>query len=464
MAAARWLHDLYPERNLFCGSLQPDVLAEHLVGSVLADKPTVFDAVLGDATADQAHHGLTMLARAAVGRPGVAETIARVITSWPVALAPMAARVASETENPAPLTGALDDLLALDAIEPDLLEALNDGMPVHSEIHRDRAEHVTARLVQLRRQRDLALRRKDPLRYALRRRRSTPESADLARALYAHGFNLAEVGRAEQSMAVYRESIAILRQLAKTDPDAGTAIAAAVNDLCLALAALGLHHESLAASEEALSVLREATGIDPEALDYLVALANMNRGKSLIELGRTQEGLAATESAVSLMRTLPRDRSTEHMLAVSTANMAASLAFLGRPREAVAAAREAVGIFRDLAGSLPDQFTGNLAMALINTSRVEADTGAVSAALAAAEEAVTILRPLSDAHPDGIRLASRHGPDESGRLLHHHAAGNGLAALEESVTLARGLAAARPAANNPQLAMALIDLAVERTI
>jgi tetratricopeptide (TPR) repeat protein len=460
LAAARWLHDLYPERNLFCGSLQPDVLAEHLVGRVLADKPTVFDAVLADATEDQAHHGLTVLARAAVGRPQVAETIARVIVAWPAALASMAARVASETENPAPLAAALDELLASDAADPDLLEALNGGMPAHSEIHRDRAERVTARLVQLRRQRDLALRRKEPLRYALRPHRSTPESADLARALYSHGFSLAEVGKAEQSMDAYRESIAILRQLAKTDPDAGTAIAAAVNDLCLALAALGLHQEALAASEEALSVLREAIGIDPEVREYLIAVATMNRGKSLLERGRVEEGMDAFETAVSMLRRLPRERSTEHMLAVTTTNVSASLTFLGRSEEAVAAAREAVGMFRDLARSLPDQFTGNLALALINTSRVEADAGAVSASLAAAEEAIAILRPLSDAHREVF------GPLLAMALMNHGAfsistqPGNGLISLDESATLARGLAAARPAANNPQLAMSLINLAV----
>jgi tetratricopeptide (TPR) repeat protein len=459
LAAARWLHDLYPERNLYCGSLQPDVLAEWLVGNVLADKPTVFDTVLTDATTDQKHHGLTVLSRAAASRPEVARAITRMITSWPAALAPAAVRVASETENPAPLTGALDGLLASDALDADLLDALSEEMPGHSEIHGERAEQITARLVRARRQRDRALRGRQPLRYILRPHRCTPESENLSAALYHHAHRLGEVGRAEDSLAAYRESIAILRRLAKADPDVIGAVAVAVNDMTQALAALGRHREALAASDQAIADLARAAHLDREALDFLLAMAGLNRGKSLMELRRLEEALAATEDSRSRLRALPSERAIEHALALSAMNMAAILTFLGRAKEAVIAAREAVDVFRDLAGSLPDQFMGNLAMALINTSRVEGDAGDLTAALAAAGEAVTILRGLSEGHPEVFGPFLAMALMNQGAMARTAQPGNGRVALEEAVTLFRGLAAARPAAHNPQLAMALIDLA-----
>jgi tetratricopeptide (TPR) repeat protein len=463
LAVAHWLHYLYPERNLYVGSLQPDVLAEHLIGTVLADKPTVFDAVLTGGSADQVHHGLTVLARAAATRPPVAAVIERVIGAWPAALAPAAARVASETENPAPLTRALDDLLAAGAADPDLLEAVDDEIPAHSEVHRDRAERIAARLVDLRRQQDRAQRRAHPVRSVLRPGADTLQRRDLAQALYRYAHSLGEVGRAEESLAAFQEAIAILRRLAKTDPTAVITLASAVNDMSMALAALGRYREAMAASDEAVAGMRDAAVEDQDERDYLSVIAGLTLGKSLMELGRLEEALASTETAVARLRTLPDGLGRQRGLAIGVTNLTGILAFLGRFDEAEIAAKEAVGILRELAGSLPDQFLANLAVALINSSRASADAGALPAALAAAAEAVSILRPLSEGHLDVFGSFLAMALMNQGVLAKLARPGDGLAALEEAVVLGRHLAAARPAAHNPQLVMALVDLAAVET-
>jgi len=461
LAAARWLHDLYPERNLYCGSLQPDLLAEQLVANVLADKPTVFDTVLADGATDQKHHGLTVLSRAAAGRPQVAEAVIAVIAAWPAALAPLAVRVASETENPAPLASAVDGLLASDALDADLLEALDDEMPARSEVHRVRAERVAARLVRIHRDRDRAQRRKQVLRFALRPGATTDESPRLATALAIHAHRLGELGRAEEALDAYREAIAIRRRLVKAGLDTdGTMLAVTVNDMIIALVALGRHREALAASDDAIARFDRSTESDQEALDYATAVAILNRGKALMELGRLEEALAATESAVSKMRALPPGLLKEHGQALGETNLATQLTNLGRLPEAAAAAREAVRILRELTDTLPDQFAGALPMALINTSQVELAAGAISAALAAADEAVSVLRRLSEGAAEVFSEWLAMALTNQGVILSRAGQpGAGQAPLEEAVALFRALAAVRPAAHNALLVAALADLA-----
>jgi tetratricopeptide (TPR) repeat protein len=462
-AAARLLHYLYGERNLYVGSLQPDVLAEYLIALVLADRPAVFDTVLANGSAEQARRGLTVLARAAVGRPYVAEVIGRLITSKPAALAPAAVTVATESENPAPLTDALDVLLDAGHLDHNVVEALDDAMPLYSQVHRDRAERVAGRLVAHYRDLDLAARPGWRSRLTPAGRRASPHSERLAAALHEHAHRLAETGRATDSLAAYRESIAIRRRLAKVAPAARQdQLAVAINDAALALSALGRHREALAASEEALAILGlPADTLPGLSVEIARALATMNRGKSLMELGQPEEARTATEDAIAQLRGLPDDPHALVSLAQATRNHAAILAIGGRPEEAVAAAREAVTAYRELADALPDWFEAELATALVNLSKTEFEAGAPVAALAAAQEAVEILHPLSVGHQAvfgpylALALVNQGGLT---RQLGRPA--DGLPSVEEAVALYRALNDSRPGVHTAQLVMALADLDV----
>jgi Trypsin-like peptidase domain len=462
-AAARLLHRLYGDRNLYAGSLQPDVLAEYLISSVLTDHPTALDTVLAGSSVEQARHGLTVLARAAVSRPYVAGIIGRLIVSEPAVLAPAAVTVASETENPAPLTAALDRLLDAGHLDHDLMVALDDEIPIYTQVHRDRAERVAARLVDDYRTLDRAGRPGWRSRLAPASHRLSPHSERLASALFIHAHRLAQTGRAEESLAAYQESIAIRQLLAKTGPAAHRAqLASTINDVTQALAALGMHREALTASEEVLDVLLLPADAQPDLLAVLRGTAVLNRGKSLFELGRTEEARADTEEAIALLRTLPDDDPLAQLtLAMATRNLAAVLGMLGRPDEEVAAAREAVSAFRDLADALPDWFTAELAAALVNLSKGEFDAGSPKAAVAAAKEAVGILRPLSSGHSEifgphlGLALMNEGGLSRELGIP----ASDCLAPLEESVAIWRTLDNARPGVHTAQLVMALADLA-----
>ncbi|WP_206745010.1 tetratricopeptide repeat protein, partial [Pseudofrankia sp. BMG5.36] len=158
----------------------------------------------------------------------------------------------------------------------------------------------------------------------------------------------------------------------------------------------------LAAELQQTSVTRlRKSAFSDDALSNL-AHALTNLSARLGELGRWEEGLAASEEAVDVYRRLAEARPEEFLsdLAGALTNLSVDLGGLGRLEEGLAANEEALAVYRRLAEDRPEAFLPDLAMSLTNLSVDLGELGRWEEGLAAIEEAVAIRRRLAEARPE----------------------------------------------------------------
>jgi hypothetical protein len=193
---ARWLRDLYPpaastQSPYWDGSL-PDPLAEDLIAAVVT--PRFLMGMLMETTQEQDRRALTVLARAAVTRPGLRICLTELLSVLP-GLSPVAVDVALSGGYPAPLAEALTCLARNAALPAELLEAIPAGTTVLGEFPVLLAESL--------------------VEVYERRAETHPESGPrgLARMLIELAERLADLGRAEQALAVAQRSVKAAGQL-----------------------------------------------------------------------------------------------------------------------------------------------------------------------------------------------------------------------------------------------------------
>ncbi len=187
---ARWLRDLYPpaasrQSPYWDGSL-PDPLAEDLIAVVVT--PRFMMGMLMETTREQDRRALTILARAAVTRPGLRVCLTELLSVLP-GLSPVAVDVALSGGHPAPLAEALTSLARNAALPAELLEAIPAGTTVLGEFPVLLAESL--------------------VEVYERRAETHPESGPrgLARMLIELAGRLADLGRAEQALAVAQRAV-----------------------------------------------------------------------------------------------------------------------------------------------------------------------------------------------------------------------------------------------------------------
>jgi hypothetical protein len=113
LTAADWISGLYADdvERRYWSRVQPDLIAEHIVGQVLNenDCPELMDRALGGASEAQIAHALTFLAQASVNHPHLDRIIDWIITKNPAALA-AASAIAIRVERPVALRNATKKL------------------------------------------------------------------------------------------------------------------------------------------------------------------------------------------------------------------------------------------------------------------------------------------------------------------------------------------------------------------
>ena len=131
-----WLATLYgdpqrPER--YWAPLQPDLLAEHLIGSSLdpegACRPAL-EASIAGASPSQLEHAVALLTRAHVNHPALADTITATIAGGGLRAAAVGITVVRHTEQPEPLRHALHDFI--DSASLDIVTSLQARVPRYS--------------------------------------------------------------------------------------------------------------------------------------------------------------------------------------------------------------------------------------------------------------------------------------------------------------------------------------------
>jgi hypothetical protein len=492
-----WLAALYPPpvERFSLGTVQPDRLAELLLGPVLIQQSSLL-AKIGTLaeTVDDGYGVLFTLMRVA-DHPGftqVGDHAADLIAARPDPFAVVAPVLAATLPQPDPLRHgllrlgqhdpqafrntaykAVDQLPRLsvsgalfsaalttvvteilrplaqansDAYLPDLATSLNNlGQRLADAGLRQAALPPTQEAVTIRRQ----LAEANPDAYL----------PYLAMALNNLGKQLAEAGQRQAALAPTREAASTFRQLAEVNPDAYLPdLATALNNLGNALAEAGQRQAALAPAQEAVTIRRQLAEANPDAYLPYLAMALNNLGNRLAEAGQREAALATAQEAASTFRQLAEANPDAYLpyLAMARYNLANVLVEAGRPEAALAAAQEAADTYRPLAEANPDAYLPDLAMALNNLGIRLAEAGRPEAALAAAQEAADTYRPLAEANPDtylpklaaalnnlGIRLAEAGRPEAA------------LVAAQEAADTYRPLAEANPDTYLPKLAAAL---------
>ena len=494
---AGWLRQLYPVDRAptgakvpWWGSLQPDLLAEWHVVSVLADADATGLAVaaLRDLTAVQARGALTVLARACAHHskaPGIIEVALRadlpglglpaveVAVQTPGKLGAIIAGVLSDADVPLEILMQIEEAIPYPTValaEADVIvaERISEMLPADT----DRAEIARRRdlLGVLLSQAGRPHQALPPAQEAVEIRRELAAARpdryrpDLAASLSNLGIWFSELGRPAEALPPAQEAVAAYRELAAASPDRYRPdLATSLANLGIWFSELGRPAEALPPAQEAVAIYRELAAASPDRYRPDLAASLSNLGIWFFELGRPAEALPPAQEAVEIRRELAAASPDRYRpdLATSLANLGIWFSELGRPAEALPPAQEAVEIRRELAAASPDRYRPDLATSLSNLGVRFSELGRPAEALPPAQEAVAIYRELAAASPDRYRPDLAASLDNLGvRFSELGRPAEALPPAQEAVEIRRELAAASPDRYRPDLATSLSNLGV----
>lgn len=429
------LEPLYPDR------LAEDFLALTLPGHpadypAQAWAPTTTATLLAGSATERIARGITFLAAAASRWPHVG----------PKHLFPLLeASPQSAVAAGGPVLSALADL---DAVEPELLEAIAAHFPAGRRADLDAG--MAAIVVRL-------------APHRLHRAADLPAEFDVHTEI---GRRLANAGDHRQELPAREQAVAVARRLAgiATAPRltvlADLALAKSLREWSRCLHQLQRDGEALEAGEEALLACRRAVRAAPGAHDAELGHSAYAHARALSTVGRRGEALQALRESVEIFRRLAsQDSRYDKDFAVRLTALGASLTDAARLPEAVEVSAEAVGIMRRLVVDDPAGHEVDFAELLMHYGN-RLDQAGFAEAEGVASEAVQVYRRLARLNPVAFepllaRALQSQGPclAKAGRLP------DALAALEESVAVLRRLVRAVPASYEPRLIEASMVLA-----
>jgi tetratricopeptide (TPR) repeat protein len=224
------------------------------------------------------------------------------------------------------------------------------------------------------------------------------------------GSLLSDLGKTEESVAAFRQAIALWMKLVAefpAIPEYQRGLADAQKSLRRQLRKLGKDSEAEAAYREAIAVQEKLTVSFPTVQKYRQDLANThyNLGAMLIETGNLTEGEAAHRQALvvrtKLVAGAPSVAEYRQDLAWSHNNLGHLFKRVGRIGDAEAAHREAMTIRAKLAGDSPavPTYRQELAASYLNLGELSFDQGKFEASLWWYDKAVDLLPPVVEREP-----------------------------------------------------------------
>ncbi|MEO6086136.1 MAG: hypothetical protein ABIQ18_23800 [Umezawaea sp.] len=385
-----WLTQLYPTAGGVFEGVQPDRLAERLVGRLIVDRDPdcVVDGLIPQLDDEQAVRLLTVCVRAAA-HAVFGDRVADAVTQWcvrfPDVLLVPAVEVAARVAAPEPLVDVVDHLVGDASTGTADLERVWRVLPQRSQVWGEPAISAGQAVV---------------ARY-----RTEPGVDDLAWALHNLSVDLGWLGRHDDGLATATEATDLYRQLTDRDPDQFLPhLATSLNTLSMHLGELGRPDESVSAVTESIGIHRRLADQDPDRFLHELATGLNNLAIDLRQLDRPEDGLAAISEAVDIRRRLTAEdpHTFESELAVSLNTLSIALGVLDRFEEGLAAITEAVTIRRTLSERHPDVFLADLAGSLANLSILLGGLGLPAAAVEAISEATDLFRRLADRHPNAF--------------------------------------------------------------
>lgn len=385
---ARWLRGLYPASATGAGSywasLQPDLLAEHLVAAVTRVNSTFVPRVLAEPSDAQAQHALRLLSHAARHHPHVSTSLTKLISTRPD-LVRHAIAVAPQTEEPAHLLSALDvvvDSIPLESESVDLLWRMTKAFPARS---------VVLNALKLRVYQAIAAIHAETGVF-----RSVGDMASFAAAAANLSDQFAATGRDQQALQGTQLAASFYGTLAEEYPDLFLPhLASVLASLAGMQAKYGRADNAAAMIDRALEISERLAIKDPAAHEPLLA-QTLHAFAHLFPQSRTLDSLAAMRRAVDIYER----RATDHPEAEPALAGALNALFplcvaAGQADDAAIAARRAVSIYERLAGKNHDAYQPGLASSLYNLTAWYTQQSQFNQALDSAEKLVVILSDLA---------------------------------------------------------------------
>ncbi len=291
--------------------------------------------------------------------------------------------------------------------------------------------------------------------------------AKLAMSLRELSCTLFQRGQKDEALRAERESLVIVRKLAKQNPEFfQTLLADKLIDYSKILHALGRTQEAIAPLQEAVDIQRTLAKQSPafslnKLLSSLRTLADY-----LLEAGDKQAALMPAREIVDIHRKLAKRNPNLNLpyLARSLEKFARRLEKAGHPQEGIEALQEAVSIYRQLAKRFPEKYLSEAARVLGDMAYSLEDMGRMKEALKAAREAVALRRRLADNLASPLSKTNQSeladSLDQMADLL--FAMGRAEEALKvdyEAVSIYRGFTRQDPIIGSSQLATRLQFLA-----
>ncbi|WP_432198791.1 trypsin-like peptidase domain-containing protein [Streptomyces sp. bgisy027] len=373
-AATRWLRGLYPPiGTTVWGPLQPDRIAEQLVGRQIgsADDP-LFDLLpeLGEASLQ---HALTVLTRAMAHQPHLATVVPTLVRRRARHYAPSALTVAGQTDPPESLRRALTAVLENGRMPTELALTLFDRLPMSPGPFREASDVLSGRLTRV--------------LVRVERKHGHAPLAATARTIETVATRAALAGDYETAIGVGDAALEYWRAVVAAENGGRYVreLAAACTNQAVHLGKVLLHRDALHLAEEAVDLLSSAMPTEQASPDDL-APALLNLADVQCRMGRLPEAIDSAERAVRIRRAEAEGGSTQdlHALATALAELAATRSEAGDPQSALDTVEEALRIWEAMPGAAGNRY----AAALLTSSGALADLGRHAEALDTAEWAV----------------------------------------------------------------------------
>jgi hypothetical protein len=225
--------------------------------------------------------------------------------------------------------------------------------------------------------------------------------------------------------------------------------------------AIGRDDEGLGASEEAVSIYRKLVELHGDQCLTQLATSLVTHSSRLARIGHSLEGLVSCEEAVSIYRSLTVANEASYLPQLANALSVYSdrLSWETRHDEGLAASEESVSIYRMLAANHRDAFLPQLAAALTTHSNRLHRVQRHEAALRAIEEALAIHRRLAEEQPDAYLPAlARSAQSLVPKLIRFRRRKEALEASKEVANTYSRLASSLPGVYSQRLAHSLATL------
>lgn len=213
---------------------------------------------------------------------------------------------------------------------------------------------------------------------------STSDKAERASLLFTLGLYRMDGGHIHAAVRAYTEVVALEREL-----DRGNLLGA-INNLGLVLHETGRGELALDALREGVDLCRERYASDPESGRESLATSLTNLSRTLAQLHRWDQALAANQEALDLLSLAGDAIGPLYFRSQCLLNRTVQLAGAGREPEALASSEQTLALTRELYEVDPDAMRHQLAVALVELGIRLTKAGRDGEALEAFEEAVPL--------------------------------------------------------------------------